>query len=346
VGEPFVESAGVVTPSFWKRQRTPVALLAVALASRIGWWASRIAVIENEGTEYVRLAENWFAGRGYVGMFGGTHVLFPPLYPGLIGPLSPALGGELSGRIVSLVSGLVLVALVYQLSRRLFGDTVGLIAGLLAAVHPLLVALSVSVYSESLAMSLVMCGAYLTVRAIETPTAWRVGGAGVAIGCAYLVRPEAIAFVGPVILAMAAAERRRGGTWPDAIRKAMVALLSAVVVALPYIAHLSLQAGHFRWEGKSAINSLVNVRMQRGMSYPEAARGLGSPEEPDHPLHRGPYLSADHTIFFEQRSPGAGDLIMVAPRRAVTVVRAIFAAFFLGAPVILGLALAGLIGST
>ena len=56
-------------------------LLAAALVLRVSWWVGYVRAIENEGVEYVRLAANLFHGNGYVSIFGGTHTLFPPLYP-------------------------------------------------------------------------------------------------------------------------------------------------------------------------------------------------------------------------------------------------------------------------
>jgi hypothetical protein len=341
-----VDVAATIDRSYWQRQRTLPLLLTLALVLRVAWWVTQVAAIENDGAEYARLAENWFGGRGFVGMFDGPQT-FPPLYPALIGLFAlPLANVEVAGRFVSLLSGVALVFVLYKLSGRLFGDAAALIAGLLTASHPLLVALSVSVYSESLTMLLVMVGLYLAIVAVASSELWRAAVAGVTIGGAYLMRPETIAFVGPIALALVVAERRKGRTWLRAIMRGLVPLAVAGAVALPYVVHLSSQAGHFRWEGKTAVNNVINARMQRGMSYPEAARGLNSSGEPGDPLHQGPFLAANQVIFLRERTAATDNVIAATPRRALRIGRHIVGAFFLGAPILVGLAVIGFVRPT
>ena len=56
------------------RWRIQLALvLTIALACRVAWWVAHVSIIENEGTEYARIAENLVAGRGYIDLLGGRN---------------------------------------------------------------------------------------------------------------------------------------------------------------------------------------------------------------------------------------------------------------------------------
>ena len=320
--------------------------LAAAAALRALWWASYVGVIENEGVEYTRLAANLFHGRGYVSVFGGTHTLFPPLYPILIGLAAPLLGSEeIAARAVSLLAGVATVAGVFWLAREVFGLRVAVLAGALAATHPMLVAFSVTTYSEVLYVALATLGAAAAVRCVREPSWVFAGGAGALAGLAYLTRPEGLALAVPmaglVLLAGLAGGRRRA---PAALAMAALVIVAAAAVAAPYAVHLSRIAGGFRWEGKSALNNVVAVRQRAGLSYREAGYGLGPEGEAV-----GPFLMPDQHALLARPAGGAGSLVGVLARspveRVAKLLRRIAAARFLGAPPIILLAVAGLLGT-
>jgi 4-amino-4-deoxy-L-arabinose transferase-like glycosyltransferase len=319
-------------------------LLAVAAALRILWWAFYVDVVENEGAEYARLAENLFHGRGYVSVFGGTHTLFPPLYPILIGCAAPLAGSEeVAARIVSLLAGIATVAAVFGLARDVFGKRLAVLAGLAAACHPLLVALSVSTYSEGLYIALASLSAQAALRCVREPSRSSAALTGALAGLAYLTRPEGIAlavgFAGLVLFAGLASGRRR---LPAALLPAGIVLAAAVAVALPYVVHLSRIAGGFRWEGKSAVNNRITARQEQGLGYREAGYGLGPSGEP-----AGPFLFPDQYALLAEPAGGTGGLMSSltnAPlARLGDLSRRTVRARFLGAPPILVLALAGLL---
>lgn len=319
-----------------------LALLAVAAALRGAWWAGYVDVIENEGVEYARLAWSWFHGRGYVSVFGGTHTLFPPLYPLLIGLAAPLAGSEeAAARAVSFAAGLALVGAVYALAGRVLGRRAALLAGALAACHPLLVALSAATYSEGLYVALCAGGALAAVACVERPSLGRAAAAGACAGLAYLTRPEGIALAAALaaLIGLAGAARERALGRP-ALRAAVV-LGAALVVAAPYALHLSRVAGGFRWEGKSWMNNAIGARQREGLDTIEAVRGLGPDAEP-----LGPYLFADQHARMAQpprRGTGLLDVVRQDPvGRAAALVGALLFARPLGAPVVLALALAGL----
>jgi 4-amino-4-deoxy-L-arabinose transferase-like glycosyltransferase len=328
-----------------RRRSTLLALLALAAALRVARWALYTDVIENEGVEYTRLAWNWFHGRGYVSIFGGTHTAFPPIYPLLIGLAAPLAGSEeAAARLVSVVAGVALVGAVVGLARRVFDERIALLSGALAACHPLLVALSSSTYSEGLFLALSTGCTLAAVRTMERPTAARAALVGVLAGLAYLTRPEGIAlaaaFGGLVLLA--GWVRRR--TFAPSLLHAGAVIAVAGLVAAPYVAHLSRIAGGFRWEGKSWTNNAITLRLRQGLGYQEAARGLGPDAEP-----LGPFLFSDqHAQLAAPAVDGTGlvaallaDPVGRAAELAETVVRA----RPLGSPLVLALALVGIVAT-
>lgn len=328
-----------LTPGVPKRL-LPV-LLLVALLLRLVWWAAYVGIIENEGVEYARLAHNWFHGRGYVSIFGGTHTLFPPLYPLLIGFATPLAGSEEpAARLVSLVGGLLLVWALYRLGAECFSPWTGAIAGALAAVHPLLIALSVSTYSESVYLGLIALAALLAVRSVSRSD-WRLAAAaGAIIGAAYLARPEGIVLAGPMAAIVALGMWRKGPA--VALRSAASLGLAAAVVAAPYVAHLSSLAGRFRWEGKSGMNNLIVSRVRSGLTFAEATRGLDSVGNP-----MGPYLIKDQSRLLQADHASAVGMLHGLMRdpiqRAHTVASRVWYARDLGAPLILLVAALGVI---
>ena len=208
-----------------------------------------MAVIETEGIHYARLAENLAVGRGFVGVRGTVLLEYPPLFPALIaGAMQLGLSSEAAGRGISLILGASLPFVVFLLGRKLYGFAAGAFAGLLAAVHPLLVALSVAVLSESTSLFLSLLGAFAVLRLLESNAKRHAVVAGVCFGAAYLCRPEALIVVACLTLLVVAANRgqRKMAAW-----RAGQLLLVFAVFAVPYVVILSIYAGQFRFEAKT-----------------------------------------------------------------------------------------------
>jgi 4-amino-4-deoxy-L-arabinose transferase-like glycosyltransferase len=252
-----------------------LAVLAVAGILRIYWAVTHAGAIENEGAEYCRLAENLLGGRGYVGVITNSGQLnFPPLYPLLIAGLSLVVRkSELAGRVISLVAGIGLVWGVYLVCRHVYGRRVALIGALTVALHPVFIALSMSVYSEGPYLALTVFGLYWVLRAAADRRIVSGVIAGLLLGLAYLVRPEALVLASALLLPAVAL----GFLWQEprrAVATAGAMLVTVLVVAAPYIYFLWARTGQVRWEGKGGIAYAIGQRMNRGMSYLEASYGI------------------------------------------------------------------------
>jgi 4-amino-4-deoxy-L-arabinose transferase-like glycosyltransferase len=329
----------------WPDWRWLLVLSAVALFIRVAWMATHGSVIENEGAAYARVAQNLLGGGDYASYFGGRNTIFPPLYPIAIAGLSILTGdAALASRLLSCVCGVGLIWPVYGVAMYLGGRRSALIAAVLVAGSGLLVALSASTYSESTYFLLLMAAIYFSCRVLEGAQPVRHAlGAGVSFGCAYLVRPEALAWAALALLFVtvhAVVVRR---PWRRTAVAVAVIGVSVVLIASPYVAWLSANSGYLRWEGKSVLNGVINAGMSEGMTYQEAAYGLGPNLE-----RLGPYLADEQ---FEITAAGresaliASSMLRDAALRLVDVARTLAAPSEAGGPALAIFALIGLVAS-
>ena len=253
-------------------------ILILGAVLRIIWMRTTSLVIENEGGEYAAIADNLLAGKGYVGqgLTGKPELLFPPFYPGAIAGLALLTHDtEAAGRGVSLIAGLVLIVVLSRLTRHLFGEVAGLVAGFTAAVHPMLVGLSTAVYSEGTYFALVFSGVLLGVNALESRAMKHFVAAGLMFACAYLTRPEAAVY--PLALAVVAlatvALRDRARLKPTATGVGGMFLMFALLAA-PYVHFQHVHTGHWSLEGKSPSNFALGQQMRAGKDVLDAYFGV------------------------------------------------------------------------
>lgn len=301
--------------------------------------------IDQEGGEYARLAQNLISGRGYVGLnTEGVQLIFPPLFPIIIATLSFVTGTvELAGRIANIIFGAALVLPVFLIARRLFGSRLGFGAAALVAFHPYLVQFATTVYSEVVYLTFALTAVYAAMTAMDTPH-WRtLVFCGVLYGFAYLIRPEALALVlvSTIFILVSAACRDR-----QRLREtAKIVLLMPLVftlVAGPYIGWLSFQSGSLRFENKSILNTVTELRIQKGMSQSEATNKVDEELHPD-----GTYNQPNINII-EMPRLGIKETLVVILSKARSVLRNSSAetggAAEFGSPALLALAVLGLFG--
>jgi hypothetical protein len=166
--------------------------------------------------------------------------LFPPLYPAVLAAGSLAgLDTPVGHQVVACVLGSLTVVLVAVLAARVAGDTrVGLVAGVLAAVHPLLVGADVAMMSEPLygLLGVAALIVVLRLRARPSVAAWVVLGA--ALAGAAVTRSEGLLLAGAVIAVAALGAGRAAtasglgarGPGPARARWAGAAVAAAIVV--------------------------------------------------------------------------------------------------------------------
>jgi dolichyl-phosphate-mannose-protein mannosyltransferase len=128
--------------------------------------------------------------------------LFPPAYPAALS-IGSLLGADtfLAHQVFSSLFGVATVVLIGLLGRRVGDERVGLLAALVAALHPLLIGADVALMSESFYGAVAVAAMLLAFRVIDRPTAagrWiALGAAG---GVAALTRNEGIAFAVVIVV--------------------------------------------------------------------------------------------------------------------------------------------------
>jgi len=298
-------------------RRAILFLLIILLAGfvlRLTWWLTETPVISLEGAEYVRMAENLFAGHGLVGNFEGPETMYTPLLPVLTAAAMVLVhDGRLAGQLVALAFGIALIPVAYFLARLLYGTRVALIAAALVAAHPVLVKLSGSIYTESVYVTFFLAAIFFGLRALELRRLVDAALTGGLFGLAYLTRPEAFAY--PLFFAFvfcACGFVRK--SWRRGAAAAFLTLAIFALLAAPYVAYLDVETGSPRLEGKWNINYTMAQNFRAGMSDFEGRYGV----KPDLTLE-GPLLAPYRFAAFTPYPHGTMDklktLLFMAKRQ-------------------------------
>jgi hypothetical protein len=174
-----------------------------------------------------------------------------------------------------MVMGSLLVVPVFLIAKHVSERRVAYVAAILVAIHPLLVRFSVTTYSETTYVTLLVTAMYWTLRAFRSGTSRSYAAAGIFFGLAYLTRPEAVgalalAFAIGVVYQFAARPRRVG---LDRLSPLLMPM-AFVVLAAPYVVWLHSQTGKWRLEGKSALNYTASREITAGVPTYEALFGV------------------------------------------------------------------------
>lgn len=220
----------------------------------------------------------------------------PPAWPMLLAALWAATGSSIpSARILLVVLGVAGCLLGLQLTRALAGSRAGVAAGLLLAVHPLLLALGATLESETLFTTLALAaitaglhargpGGHTSPSVVggtssrDHRVAWAIA-AGVLVGAAALTRANGIALV-PVIAWIVAGGRSR-----PAMLRSGVAGVAAVLVIAPWTVRNAEAVHRFIPVSSETGNTLAGTYNQ--VSMRNDARWL-------EPTRTGAYRSLYH----------------------------------------------------
>jgi 4-amino-4-deoxy-L-arabinose transferase-like glycosyltransferase len=216
---------------------------------------SQYSVIEWDGVYYANLGERIISGDFY----GGISAYWSPLYCFFIGISYPFFqNSESAGRFVSIIAGVLLIFPVYFLIRDFFGQLPAYFGTILVVIHPMLIVSSLWVMTESV---------YTLIFTTIMLTGWhalRKGKArvffltGLLFGAAYLVKPEAIGFVGLFfVLTLGAKFFRSNLTFRTLLKGYSLLLLGFAIFFLPYAGFLHQKTG--RWTISQKLQNNVAV---------------------------------------------------------------------------------------
>lgn len=232
---------------------------------------------------------NFMAGQGYT-ISGQAHVTYPPGF-GILAYLVFLLARdiELSGMIVNLASYLLLPPLVYLCARQAFGRAAGLLAAGFTAMGPHYLKYSWVNFTDLPFAVFLLFSFYLCLRLMEDgPRPGRGLLLGLALGYAYLVRPEgfqiaALTMAGLGMLGLLAWRGHAWAppSWPRSPRVLLTPLwvgLAFLLLAGPYLLFLHQHTG--RWTistkfrqtliiyGEGVVDGFDNRAMERREASP------------------------------------------------------------------------------
>ncbi len=229
------------------------AVAAIAVGVRAAASAG-VEVIRRDGIYFVAQADK-VRGGDWAGALGWYQ---HPLFAVLTAWVADAFGldTETAGRAVSVVCGGLAAVPVMLLARRLVGQPAALVAGLVYAVLPQAVRVHAQPLSEGVFHLAFLSAAAAGVAAFQGCRLPAATACGIAGGLAYLGRPEGLGV--PLVVAAFLVVWR-----PRAWRAAAAVGLATAVVAGPYIAWLSADAGRLRLTAKKDVAILAGVDAER-----------------------------------------------------------------------------------
>ncbi len=229
------------------RRRDSFIVVVVALVARFAvalWAASRFPPAA-DGTFYHRIAQRIADGLGYTWLWSDGVVTYaghyPVGYPALIGGAYALFGAfPVVAMALNAVIGSLAAVAVHRLALRAVAPRYALIAGLLVALHPGLVAYTPALMSEGVTASLVTCAAWIAAvvrdAAQESPnrSVWKwLVLLGAVVGVATLVRPQSIVFA-PVFALIAVTPWLVVKAWRRVAKAVGVATMAAFVLCTPW----------------------------------------------------------------------------------------------------------------
>lgn len=248
------------------RQRRDLLLLAGgALLFRLALLAYPRVMRWDEPT-YLQLARSLWSGRGFT-LRGLPELHHAPLFPLLLGAFDSPAHPELAGDLWYLLPGPFLVLAVYFLARRTEAHAPALLAAGLTAFAPALTSavLVWGTMTEPLFTLLVWAAVALVAASAAGSRAPGFAAAGAVLGCAYLLRPEGVLWVGSLAAAALLAWAVQGGL-KRARSWLCMALLAGcfLAVASPFLLYLRRETGRFLLSGKLGITYEIGAAVERG----------------------------------------------------------------------------------
>jgi Dolichyl-phosphate-mannose-protein mannosyltransferase len=199
--------------------------------------------LTQDGVYYATLGKHLASGN----LKEGISTFWSPLYPLLVGFSSLIFRDvETGGKFISAAAGGVLVIPVYLLARALYGQDVASIGAFLIAIHPTLINYSTLLLTEStytLLFTIVLFAGLTALSGGGLMAFFSVGGA---LGACYLTKPEAIGYMG-LMLVLALCTEIFGNDLPlSELLFDVLGLISGFsLLSLPYILFLRRATG--RW---------------------------------------------------------------------------------------------------
>jgi 4-amino-4-deoxy-L-arabinose transferase-like glycosyltransferase len=182
-----------------------VTILLLAFILRLAWVLAVPTRPISDFHEFHRLAISLIDGQGYVSTSGEPTAYRPPGYPIFLTGIYSIFGvSDLAARLVNVLLGVLTCWLTYQLASELFDRRVGLVAGVLLALFPSMIAWTNILATENLYLPILLAAILFFLRAVKpTPIQWHwLIMSGMLLGIGVLIRPATILFPAILVLSL------------------------------------------------------------------------------------------------------------------------------------------------
>lgn len=224
-----------------KRSSTILLVGIILLAFLIRLVIPKDQPLLQDGLFYAMLGKQLIAGH----FAEGLSAYWPPLYPALIGLFSLVFRDlEVAGVVVSVIAGSLVVVPTYFLSLELYGKKTAAWAALLVGISPALISVSTRIQVESTYTLFFITAIYLGLGAVKGKIA-KSFTAGLAFGACYLLKPEAIAYVGLMLILIYAGRFVSFISFSRITGNALLFLLGFVLLAAPYLIYIHQTTHHW-----------------------------------------------------------------------------------------------------
>jgi 4-amino-4-deoxy-L-arabinose transferase-like glycosyltransferase len=213
-------------------------LLALGLRVAYAWLATGPRSLPyGDSVDYDTLAWRLATGHGFtLGPDSARYATAfrPPVLSWIVSPLYAVVGHRFFAAVLlQCLIGALVPLLLLELGRHLYSRGVGVIAGWLAAVHPLLVFFSGYLLTETASIVTLLIAMLATVSWIKTPRPSRATGAGILWGVATLTRPTAL-LLPPLVALWAWAPLGLIITPRDRVRQIALLLTGLAIAIAPW----------------------------------------------------------------------------------------------------------------
>ncbi len=242
---------------------------------------------------YFAQARNLRAGHGYIdiarqlGVFNGhpdiagerATAYWPPLFPIALAGWQSIFGDSIrASQLMGVATGAATIVLAGLLGRAVVNRAVGLVAAVLVAVSPFIIAVDGSLMSETLYLPLVLLTLLFAQRARDHPQWWSWALLGGSIGLASLARGDALFLVVVVMIPVAFLARP---SWQQFVVR--VGVIAVGVVVSPWVIRNAIEVGEptLSTVSASAVIAVANCdatysgRLLGSWSYPCMEPELG-----------------------------------------------------------------------
>jgi 4-amino-4-deoxy-L-arabinose transferase-like glycosyltransferase len=231
-----------------------ITILITALILRIAWVLAIPTQPISDFKEFNRIAVSIADGKGFVGLDGKPTAYRPPGYIFFLAGIYSLFGpNDFIARLVNALLGVLTCWLTYILTIELFNKRTALIAALMIAIFPSLIAWTNILATENLFIPIVLSAMICFLKAVKLPKvrwSW-LFLSGFLLGIGVLVRPATLILPGILVLTLILRKRFRIFS-PQGIRELGKYLLIGSVISLlmlatviPWSIRNSIVFGHF-----------------------------------------------------------------------------------------------------